>query len=348
MRCSYLHGHWLWRIVCPPDGSTDLATIQPLFAACGEMPWQNPQWLSERLMGSSARVYLWPEVHPRLVLAFGQREEGIWQSLFPAAPLLADPEVVGPQLLADALALIMAETGAEVLYFPLAYPHTAATSLLARVPDIVRWERTPSPAITWSDCGTGMDARFQQRYGSQAARKERKWQAHLQARTLPPQAAVQVLTQIEATSWKAGQRADLGASGQLTSYQHLLQKGMVELAATFYRGEPIAYRLDCLFRDTVYALEWSFDQRYAPLAPGIFLLVQGLVQRWGSTPLACIDLFGSPDLLKSLIETHRRPRIDLAWPPGKSTQHLCAARREHDAHLTRCVTQGIGVHRVYI
>jgi hypothetical protein len=314
------------------------------------MPWQNPQVLSSRLRGTdgtSALVYFWPEDEPRLALAFRQREQGVWQSLFPRAPLLVDPVAGDPRLLAEMLALIKADTGAEVLYFPLVYPETAAASLLACVPETARWERSSSPVIAWHDCGTGMDARFHQRYGSQAARKERKWRDHLQAMTLQPREAVRVLAQIEAASWKAELGADLRSNGQLAYYQHLLQEGIVELAAAMYHGEPIAYRLDCLFRETVYALEWSFDHHYASLAPGMFLLVKGLAQRWGSSSLARIDLFGSPDMLKSLVETHRRPRVDLAWPAGSTTQRLCAAQREHDASLARCISQRIGLRRVY-
>jgi hypothetical protein len=354
MRCAYLQQRWLRCIVDSPESSVDLtrdlAALHPLFAACGEMPWQNPQVLSGRLTGvdgASALVYFWPEDDPRLVLAFRQREQGVWQSLFPRSPLLVDPAVVDPRVLAETLALIKADTGARVLYFPLAYPETAAARLLACVPGIMRWERSSSPVIAWHDFGAGMDARFHQRYGSQAERKEKKWRDHLQVTTLQPREAVRALAQIEATSWKAEQRADLGSSGQLVYYQYLLQEGMVELAAALYHGEPIAYRLDCLFRDTVYALEWSFNHHYARLAPGMFLLVKGLAQRWGTSPLACIDLFGSPDILKSLVETHRRPRVDLAWPAGSITQRLCAAQREHDAHLARCITQGIGVRRGY-
>lgn len=349
MRCARIH-----RIACPPEGGDDLerslAAVQPLFASCGEMPWQHPRILAGRLGCADcmpALLYLWPHDEPRLVLAFRQQAPGVWQALFPGAPLLADPGVADARLLAEILALIRADAGADVLYFPLVYPETAAAGLLARVPGAVSWERSPSPIVAWHDAGAGIAAHFHQRYGSQAERKEKRWREHLQATTLPPREAACALAHIEAASWKAGIRADLGASGQLAYYQGLLQEGLVELAAAMYHDEPIAYRLDCLFGDTVYALEWSFAHRYAPLAPGMFLMVRGLVQRWSGVALAHIDLAGSPDLLKSLLETGRRPRMDIAWPAGSAARRLCAAQREHDAHLAACVNQGRGVRRAY-
>jgi hypothetical protein len=350
MSCSSIRG--LVRLVHTCENHADLerslAAARPLFAACGDLPCQDPQALAGRLLGADCvpgLVYLWPQDEPRLILALRPREQGVWQALFSGAPLLVDPQAVDCCLLGEILAQILADTGADVLYFPLVYPETGSAQLLARVPGALCWERSPSPVIAWQDAGQGMAARFHQRYGSQAARKEKRWRSCLQAVTLPPREAVRALARIEATSWKAELRADLGASGQLASYRVLLQAGLVELAAAMYGAEPIAYRLDWALRDTVYVLEWSFEQRYAPLAPGMFLLVKGLVQRWGTVPLTRIDLSGSPDLLKSLIETGRRPRRDIAWPAGSAALRLCTGESGHDAHLARCLSQGIGIRR---
>lgn len=354
MRCSQVRKQWLSRITqtpaAGPDPDGSLAVLSPLFAACGEMPWHHPQMLAGRLLGAECApglVYLWPEDQPRVALGLRPRARGVWQSLFPGAPLLVDPGAVDCRLLEEILAQIQVDAGAEVLYFPLVYPETSAAALLASVSRTIRWERSPSPVIAWNDAGAGIDTRFHQRYGRRAGRKEKRWQENLRATMLPPREAIRALTRIEAASWKAGMHADLGSSGQLACYQHLLHEGLVELVAAMYHDEPIAYRLDCAFRETVYILEWSFDQRYAALAPGMFLLVKGLVQRWERFPLAYIDLAGSPDMLKSLLETGRRPRQDLAWPAGRAAQRLCVEQRGHDALLASCLSQGIGVRRAY-
>jgi hypothetical protein len=339
---------WLARLVHTSENHADLerslAAARPLFAACGDLPCQDPRTLAGRLLGADcvpALVYLWPADEPRLVLALRQRSVGVWQALFSGAPLLVDPQAVDTCLLGQILAQILADTGADVLYFPLVYPETGGALLLASVPGALCWERSPSPVIAWHDAGQGMDARFHQRYGSQAVRKQRRRHICLQAVTLPPREAVCALARIEAASWMAQIQADLGACGQVAFYHCLLHAGFVELAAAMYGAEPIAYRLDWALRDTVYVLEWSFAQRYAQLAPGMFLLVRGLVQRWGDTPLARIDLSGSPDL----IETGRRPRRDIAWPAGSPALRLCVQESEHDAHLSRCLSQGIGIRR---
>ncbi|HET8683394.1 MAG TPA: GNAT family N-acetyltransferase [Micromonosporaceae bacterium] len=324
------------------------AAARHLFARYGEMPHQHPAVLGARLAlvtGDEHAVYVWPPERPRCLLAF-RRNGDIWQSVFPGAPVLADGTLDGDAI-AGVCSGIAADLGAEALYFPLAYPGTAAARTLAGAPGMVRWSRSPSPVVHWGDRGAGVMARFRQRHGSQADRKLRRWRDALTAGVLDPLPAQHVLTQVEQCSWKATAGLDLASAGQLAYYHRLLHTGAAVLTAAFSGGEPVAYRLDLRHGRTVYAVEWSFVRDAARLTPGVFLLTAGLVHRWAGEELDQVDLFGAPDRLKTLVETGRRERVDFAWPAGPALDRLRAGRQEHDAHLRRQFARGVGIRRTY-
>ncbi|WP_189239040.1 GNAT family N-acetyltransferase [Planomonospora parontospora] len=311
------------------------------------MPHQHPETLTARLeqTNETSVVYGWPAGSPRCVLAFRQTGRG-WRSLFPGAPVLAASDL-DPGILERLLGEIAADLGTGLLYFPLAYPESAAADRLAAVPRMAVWRRSPSPVVRWDDGGHGVMERFRERHGSQATRKTRRWNSSLRAATMTGTAACAALAEIERHSWKASARLDLDSEGQLGYYQRLLRRRLVTMSAAVLGDRPVAYRLDARHQDTVYALEWSYDARFGGHAPGMFLMVDGLRRRWGGVPLKRIDLFGGPDMLKLLVATGDRERIDFAWPAGPAADRLRRERHAHDARLRRCLDAGVGVRAAY-
>jgi hypothetical protein len=319
-----------------------------LFTQHGEMPHQHPTVLTTRLTrvaGHDHAVYVWPADEPHCLLAL-QRADDVWRSVFPGAPILTDGTIDGGTL-ARLFAHVVKDLSAAALYFPLAYQETAAARALESTPGIASWPRSPSPVVDWTDRGNGVLARFQERHGSQADRKLRRWRQRLTVTTLDHQSAEDVLARVEHRSWKARAHLDLQSAGQLDYYRHLLNLGAATLTGAFQGNEPVAYRIDLRHQRTVYAVEWSFVREAARSAPGMFLLTAGLVERWASEDLDFIDLFGAPDLLKSMVETRRRERTDFAWPSGSVVDGLRAERQAHDARLDRQLADGVGIRRTY-
>ncbi|MFV2195473.1 GNAT family N-acetyltransferase [Nocardiopsis sp. LOL_012] len=311
------------------------------------MPHQHPAVLAARLssIASDHAVYVWPDEEPRCLFAF-RRSGDHWRSVFPGAPVLADRELE-PETLRRLLGWIARDLDAAYLYFPLAYPETAAAGALAAVPGMAVWNRSHSPVIDWEDQGHGILNRFHDRHGSQARRKARRWRKALRMEVLAGNAARSALADIEGRSWKASVGLDLASEGQLGYYQDLLDEGVVRLSAAMLDGRPIAYRLDARHDSTVYALEWSFDARFGRYAPGMFLMVDGLPQCWADADLERVDLFGSPDTLKQLLATGTRERVDLAWPSGSAVHRLRHERQAHDARLRQRFERGIGLAVTY-
>jgi hypothetical protein len=320
-----------------------------LFTRHGEMPHQNPTVLAARLSHAAGRdhaVYLWPADQPRCLLAL-QRVDDVWRSVFPGAPILTEGTIDGGSL-ALLFAHVAKDLSAEALYFPLAYRGTVAARALESTPAMACWPRSPSPVVDWKDRGDDVLARFRERHGSQADRKLRRWRQHLAVTTtLDPRPAEDVLARVEQRSWKAGARLDLESAGQLDYYRCLLNVGAATLTAAFQGNEPVAYRIDLRHERAVYAVEWSFVREAAPSAPGMFLLTVGLVERWAGDDLDFIDLFGAPDLLKTMVETRRRDRMDFAWPAGSVVDGLRAERQAHDVRLDRQLADGVGIRRTY-
>lgn len=341
---------------CWPPARGKAATAQQLvydvtralYHAYGEVPHQHPSILLARLTRLTCHehaVYAWPEDTPRLLIAL-RRDGTIWQSVFPGAPILADPSLDAVTL-TRLIAKVTADVGAEALYFPLAYPDTAAARTLTAVADIQQWQRSPSPVIDWSDRGAGIVSRFRRRHGSQADRKLRRWSDTLTIDVLEQAAAERALLAIEQRSWKASAGIDLVSAGQLDYYRELIRAGLVTFTVARQNAEPVAYRLDLRHRRNVYAVEWSFAAEASRSTPGMFLLTVGLSDVWGKTDLDFVDLFGAPDLLKEMVATGSRTRIDFAWPAGAAVDALRERRQAHDAHLRSQASAGHGIRRTY-
>ncbi len=337
----------------PAELSPATAQLAFWYEATGEMPQQHPEFLLANLTRTGperAALFLGES----LALAFRDCGEGVWESLLPAAPILAAHLDHTPAQLAEltsALAAARRALDATVLYFPLCYPQFGASQLLRAAPGTVEWPRSSSPVIDWSDQGAGLTDRFRERHGPEHRKKERFWDRKLTLARVPAAEAAEVVARVEPWSWKAESATGLLDRGELAYHERLLASGRTQLSAALRDGEPVAYRIEARHQERLYCLEWSYDRRAARLSPGMFLVVRGLSADWQETPLDAIDLFGAPDLLKILVETDRQPRLDLAWTDldtaAEPLARLRTERLAHDCRLADGLAHGRGLPRLY-
>jgi hypothetical protein len=77
--------------------------------------------------------------------------------------------------------------------------------------------------------------------------------------------------------------------------------------------EAVAYRIDSQTKEILYVLKWSYDEKYTDCSPGFYLLTVDLFKKYSQKQFEYIDLYGSPDMLKNLLETNRLERLDICY-----------------------------------
>lgn len=241
------------------------------------------------------------------------------------------------------------QLGVQSLCFPLLYPEIGVPQALSVLDSSSLLERRPSPVIDWSDRGVQLWTRCEQRLGSRATRRRRRFEESGAACTwVSGQLAVDVIAEIERKSWKSAAGMDMHTRSQFELYEELVRCGFVQVRAAVLDGEPIAYRLDCTVRGVLFCLKWSFNDTYRHLSPGFAMLAIDLARAHGSSAISAVDLYGSPDSLKALLATGERRRCDVYWPQSVAAAEMQAERAEHDRMGIRTQALGGGIRSAYV
>ena len=236
------------------------------------------------------------------------------------------------------------------LYFPLVYTEFASGISLLRS-DAIRWERLPSPTIGAAAFRKGLLPRAEQRLGSRATRRVRKFMAsgaRVETAALP--SGFEDVLCVERASWKHECGQSLEKRGQAGLYRALLDSPRTLLRIAYDSKGPIGYRLDMKICDVLSVLKWSYAQRASGLSPGFYLLAQDLPACWSEESVNLIDLHGSPDTLKSSIsdEGCGRRRFDFLWPPDASCfNRVSSERLEHDERIRQAHRSGRSIRQLY-
>lgn len=272
----------------------------------------------------------------------------IAQSVLEVAPVLAlsPPTSDDWQRLFEKISLEVPEI--KTIYFPLVYADLNLVKDLKLVPEVACQERLPTPTLSWSDRGRGLWERVCLRLGRIAGKRERRFcESGLRVSEAKGKEAVQILESVESKSWKARCAQDMMSRNQFGLYADLVESGCAKIVVVKDGELPVAYRLDLSSGGRVYCVKWSFDEAYRACSPGFYLLTRGLVMTYGDQALDEIDLYGSPDLLKELIETARKNRVDVVWPKTEESIALLAERRAHDARVADAYARRKGIHTIY-
>jgi Acetyltransferase (GNAT) domain len=266
--------------------------------------------------------------------------------IFTSAPALAEPEQ-GPHVFEAALRHLLCESTAELVYLPHLEEPLWRGSL---GPQAISWPRPPRPIIDWTDRGAGLWRRVERRLGSQARRRQRKFERRgLLCTILNANEAVSAVDAVERNSWKARALQSMHhRAGQYALYTRLIRAGLVETAVVMDGQRPVAFRLDSRVHSRVACLKWSYDEDYQQTSPGFYLMTTALVNRWREEDIELIDLFGSPDTLKELVQTNMVPRFDLAWPRNRLAFEVKRERCSHDVRTLAALRAGIGLKRLYL
>lgn len=237
------------------------------------------------------------------------------------------------------------------LYFPQVYENSEWSKVMQTQARVDLWTRLPSPTVTFDSPDTTLIQVAKERIGSRAIRRLRKFENEgFSIISADKRNASEIIKRVEMTSWKRAQKQDMISRDQLWVYNALVQSPNSVVRVVMNDEDPVAYRFDYRVGQRVFALKWSYNEAYKKYSPGFYLLVKDMEDYWRRQQVKSIDLYGSPDTLKSSIcDTSRESkRLDIGWPRSSDVvQNLKRERLEHDAGIKRAFNAGVSLKSIY-
>lgn len=155
-----------------------------------------------------------------------------------------------------------------------------------------------------------------------------------------------ILSNIERESWKNNFGKDLYTNyNKLLYYNELIVKGVAQIAVAFFEEIPVAYRIDAINDNVVTQLKTSFSEKYKKYSPGAYLTIYDMYYKFKNYD--SIDLYGSPNLVKNLIETKRIKRYDFCYGNKNIIEQLRNERQKWDMKNLKIFKNGQGIKNVY-
>jgi hypothetical protein len=222
--------------------------------------------------------------------------------------------------------------GVRHLLFRLMYEDEPRTQAFLAIPCVRVFRRRGSAIIDWSAGGADVEERVKGHLGRQAVRRQRTFESlHLIAVSIAdPDHATSIVTEVERQSWKSETAQDLVSKCQLDLYASLLRARILHAVAVLDGSRPVAYRLDGRNEAVLLCVQWSYDDRYARASPGFHLIAADLPHRYRNVRLSHVDLFGGEDMLKQVVMTGLRSRVDVVYPDDDAAAALVRAGLERD------------------
>lgn len=248
-----------------------------------------------------------------IISAFERKTDDIWQCYFQGYPFLT--KSVDMDQLFKYIQEVQKALKARTLYFPLVYNKKETFGILGKNKKFHTYKRLPSSIIEKPISSKIIWDRVLERYGSRANKQRKRFENELRIQKYSGVDVGSQLSLVELNSWKYKCRQDMLSRGnQIEYYSELVKSGFADITfAVDKKGNPIAFRIDVKMNNTIYVLKWSYDDRFKKLSPGFYLLTIDLFKSYPTDSYRYVDLYGSPDKLKSLLETGRISRYDVIY-----------------------------------
>lgn len=298
----------------PEDLLRKQSFVDSLFKDCGVIYLQEFRSLLADFQSKEDGKYcVFIDEKNDLVSAFEKKSESLWQCTISGYPVLCR-ETTNIKTLESFLDHINNVLNTTTLYFPLVYGNYYLFEKLRKISLNNYWVRLPCPIIKGDVSPSIIWDRILERYGSRANRQRKKFERKLVVKPVYNDIIGQTIQKIELRSWKRKFFQDMLSRGnQFVYYTNIIKSGLANITVAFDQNEPVAYRVDSIVNKTLYVIKWSFDERYKQYSPGFYLLMVDLFEKYKNSKFRYIDLYGSPDMLKDKIETHRLERFDICY-----------------------------------
>lgn len=234
--------------------------------------------------------------------------------------------------------------GKKTLYFPLVYENSKFNNLLLKNKAFYKYKRLYTSIVEPKKIEDLFAYIGKNKYFS--INSVKKFEKKLYIKYFSKENVENILSIIEQESWKNKFGKDLYTNyNNLLYYNELIYQGIAQIAVAFYDEMPVAYRIDAITNDAVTQLKTSFSEKYKKYSPGAYLTIYDMYNNLKN--YNSIDLYGSPNLVKNLIETHRIERFDFCYGSKNIMEELRIERQNWDAKNLEIFKEGQGIKKVY-
>jgi len=309
--------------------------VESLFRANGQIHFHSPFSIEASLIQyQNKNIFVVIDADNSIVTAFERKSLHIWQCIFNGFPLLTKKDI--QQADVDRfLQSAKSKLDAETLYFPLVYKSVSVLAPFVNNPSFKIYDRLPNPVVTGSFDPDIIWQRVISRFGSRADRQKKLFGRQLFTKSFTGVDVKENLSKIELNSWKRIYKQDmLSRDNQIDYYSRIIKSGLAKVTFAFDKNDnPVAFRIDAEINKVLFILKWSYDDNYKRYSPGFYLLTVDLFKSGKNASYKYIDLYGSPDNLKALIETGRLERTDIFL--SESPQAVARISNERIAYDAR-------------
>jgi len=281
------------------------------------------------------------DVNELILSAFEKRPGNLWQCTLNGFPFMAKNDIAEDRL-HTFISDVKTHLKASTLYFPLTYVTNHLHEILMRTPHYSSWDRLPNPIISGDVNSNEIWERAMLRHKSRALRQKNKFEKTLRVKTITGTIVRDKIAMVEKKSWKSTYGQDmLSRENQIEYYSSLIESGSATVTfAINSLDEPVAFLIDTFMNNVLYIIKWSYSEEYRKYSPGFYLLCVDMPKRYDGTNVKYIDLYGSPDSLKDLLETNRLERMDFCISEDKAqVEQIKAKRMEYDKNSENTMNQ---------
>lgn len=295
--------------------------------------------------------YVFVDQDNLLVCAFERSGNNIWQSTIQHFPFLYAHEV-SVDVIDAFLAEIKDFLNASSLYLPLIYETYGLSSEILKISNGLKWDRLPTQIISGDYIIEEVWEQVESVYGSRSRRQKKKFERDLQVSEIDAQATDTIdiiIKTVETNSWKSQAKQDMMTrDNQFEYYSSLIKSGAAKLTAAFHDQRPIAFIITAQVNGVLYAIKWSYDDNYSKYSPGFYLLVVDVINKYANKNLKYIDLFGSPDQLKDMIQNGSVKRYDFCYDHSINAEELMSKRQRFDTKVKDNYESKNSIRDIYI
>jgi len=268
----------------------------------------------------------------KIMCSVEQRDSDIWQCDINAYPFIYDELRVKVYDIIAFLDTIVSYLKIKCIYGQLIYEDVPLYSDIRYEKGFTTWDRLGNPIIIKKNYESIFNELKQRISINNVDRIRKKYKKKFIIKNKDIEDQIEDLEIIEKNSWKGrlGQNM-LAREKQFAYYSDLMLKEVIKFIGLYYDKVPVAYILLAYHKDILYLIKWSYDEAFKSYSPGRNLMLD-VIQMMDKNTYRYIDLYGSPDSLKQLLETNRIKRYDFIYPANSAKSSVEAIREERMLH----------------
>ncbi len=321
--------------------------IESLCFEYGIMWSHSYSYFQSKMKISNHNYKIYIDEDKEILCSIEKHDENIWKTDISGYPFICNLNKTKPEDIRVFLQSILEKIRVKDIYISQVYANIPLYCDVIFDQNFLSWKRLSNPLIR-KESFVNIYAQLKERTTiNNVDRVRKKYKRDFRILNKAVTEQIQDLEIIEKKSWKKVQGQDmLTRENQFVYYSELLQNKVIQFQAAYYEDIPVSYVLYAYYGDILYLIKWSYDQTYRKYSPGKNLILD-IIESYDTIDYKYIDLYGSPDTLKELLETERIVRFDFAYPGNSFVYDIKKERMLHDYNLYECYKKHYSLRSIY-